>query len=103
MKQGPLCEAISKRNLVQFYYDSQDDPGTRIVEPHMVAYTKDGNLALSGWYLSGHSASSEGEGWRIYVLEKISNITILDRKFIGTRPGYKPNGGATFHNVQCAV
>jgi predicted DNA-binding transcriptional regulator YafY len=97
-----LCGAIQSQRLVRFYYDDPA-PGFRLVEPHMVAYNKKDNLALSAWFLGGESASQEGQGWREYLLERISQLVVLEGQFPGPRPGYKPDGGKTFHNVQCAL
>jgi hypothetical protein len=89
-------------NLVRFYY--QDEvPGVRVVEPHMVAYNQRGNLSLSGWFLAGASASGDGQGWREYLLDNISSLSVLPDRFVQTRPGYRRDGGKLFHNVQCAV
>ena len=98
-----ICSAIAAGKLIRFYYAIGDDPGYRTVEPHMVAYTKDNNLALSAWYLSGATASNEGPGWRIYLLEGMSQVQQLADGFNKPRPGYKPDGGKSFHNVQCAL
>jgi hypothetical protein len=98
-----ICQAIQGRNLIQFYYAGDKVPGMRVVEPHMVAYNEAENLSLSAWYLSGASESQRGPGWREYLLESISQLTVLQRTFAQARPGYKPDGGKKFHNVQCAV
>lgn len=97
-----LCAAINSNNLVRFYYED-NAPGFRIVEPHMIAYNRRNNLALSAWFLEGESASQEGQGWREYLLDNISSLSVLERTFPSARPGYKRDGGKTFHNVQCAV
>ena len=98
-----LCNAIGSRHLVQFYYTGDAVHGTRIVEPHMVAYNSAHHLALSGWFVGGASESQTGAGWREYLLSEMSQITDLPQGFSGPRPGYKPSGGKTFHNVQCAL
>jgi len=98
-----LRSAIASRNLVQFYYAGDDAPGTRTVEPHMVAYTTADNLILSAWFLGGASESQEGQWWREYLLSEMSNLVILPQKFFGPRPSYNPSGGKKLHNVQCAL
>jgi hypothetical protein len=98
-----ICAAIASRNLIEINYIGNKAPGMRIVEPHMVAYNEANNLALSAWYLSGESESRRGPGWREYLLTDIANVTILPQTFAGPRPGYKPGGGKTFHNVQCEL
>jgi hypothetical protein len=69
----------------------------------MVAYTTANNPALSAWFLGGTSESQEGQGWREYLLELITNIAILPQTFVGPRPGCNPNGGRRFHNIQCRL
>jgi len=104
--QETLCAAIDSKNLVKFYYEDEA-PGYRTVEPHMVAYTSKKHLVLLAWLLGG---ASESQGhkpgrkpWRQYLLSDTSDITVLPDKFTGPRPGYKPNGGKIFHNIQCAL
>ena len=98
-----IRDAIKTRHLLQINYNGNGEPGFRTVEPHMVADTRAGNLALSAWFLHGNSASNEGGGWRTYELSEISSATMLPQQFHGTRPGYKSNGGRNFTNIQCAL
>ena len=103
MNRDTLCGAIQSRNLVQFYYSGDEAPGLRMAEPHMVAYNGTEHLALSAWFLGGASESQEGQGWREYLLSEITNLNVLPQRFLGPRPGYRRDGGRTFHNVQCAL
>jgi hypothetical protein len=98
-----ICGAINSRNVIRFYYTGTKAPGYRLVEPHMVAYNRKNNLALSGWFLGGESESQEGQGWREYLMDEIAQVTVTPTRFAAPRPGYAPDGGKTFHNVQCAV
>ena len=102
MCQRIICAAIGERKLFQFYYGGDAAPGIRVVEPHMVAYNRRENLVLSAWYLSG-ATESGGQGWREYLLSEMTSVSVLATQFGGPRPGYKPDGGKTFHNVQCAL
>lgn len=101
--QQTICRAIATRHLISFYYSGDAESGYRTVEPHMLAYTTDGNLALSAWYVSGVSGSMKGAGWRKYLLGAMSNLAVLDQQFQGPRPGYQPTGGKSFTRVQCAL
>ena len=103
MSQAVLCEAIRGQNLVQFYYSGEDAPGLRLVEPHMIAYTTADNLVLSAWFLGGQSESQDGQGWREYRLDAMTNLVVVPQKFAGPRPGYNPNGGKKLRNVQCGL
>jgi hypothetical protein len=97
-----LCNAIAGKRVVQFNYSGDSMPGSRLVEPHMVAYSSSENLVLSGWFLGGASESKEGQDWRSYLLSAISNVVILPQTF-APRPGYRSDGGKRFHHIQCAV
>lgn len=103
MSQTMLCGSIKAKRLVRFYYNDDKEPGVRTVEPHMVARTKTEAMALSGWYVTGASASHSGPGWRTYLLSEISQLVVLDETFAGAREGFKADGGKSFHDVQCAL
>jgi hypothetical protein len=103
MSQTAICNAINSKKLIEFYYSGDAVPGTRTVEPHMVAYNSRNNLALSAWFLGGTGESQTGQGWREYLLSDMTSVVTLSQKFSGPRPGYKPDGGKTFHNVQCKL
>lgn len=102
MPEMEICHAIEGRRLLRFHYDSEAAPGYRTVEPHMLAYSKAENLCLSAWLLGGESASDEGPGWRQFLVSDMSHVTALEETFSEARPGYQPDGGKSFHNVQCA-
>lgn len=104
MSVQAICEAINSNppHLVTFYYTGDPVPGYRTVEPHMIAYNRRENLALSAWFVGGASESGE-TGWKEYLLESISNVTVTPQTFSGRRQGYKPDGGKLYHNVQCAL
>lgn len=69
----------------------------------MVAYNKAGDLALSAWFLHGGSNSNDGPGWRAYLLSEITNLAVSEQTFGGSRPGYQPDGGKSFHDVLCSL
>ena len=102
MSEAILCSAIHTRKLITFYYDGDDAPGLRTVEPYMVAYDDSENLVLSAWFLGEISESEEGQGWREYVLSNITDIIVLTQEFPVVRHGYD-RSGKKFHNIQCAV
>lgn len=103
MSQIEICSAINSRRVIRFYYSPGDAPGYRTVEPYMVAFNQDGQLALSAWFLSGASKSMNGPGWREYLLSGISRVTDGTQQFDGLRPGYQRGGGKLFHDIQCAL
>lgn len=99
----PICDAIKNRNVIQFNYTGDSVVGMRIVEPHQVGYSKAGNLTLSAWFLSGASESGKGSGFRLYRLSEINTLTVLEQRFDGPRPDYKPGPNKIIRNVQCEL
>jgi len=99
---APLSEAIRERRVVRLFYGA-DTSVYREVEPHLIGYNRRNKLSLGAWFLVGASVSGEGEGWREYLISEIRSVALLDRCFPGSRDGYKPDGGANFHGVRCAV
>jgi len=86
--QAVLCNAINSHQLVRFWYEDST-PGFRIVEPHKVAHNELNHLVLTAWFLAGESASQRGEaeGWREYLLDDISSLTVLEAQFQPSRLG----------------
>jgi hypothetical protein len=87
---------------MQFQYTGDANPGVRIIEPHMLAFNRKDHLALSGWLQMGAS-STGGQGWREYLVASMGHIVLLERHFSGPRPGYRADGGKTFHSIQCCL
>jgi hypothetical protein len=76
-----LREAIAKKRLVSFTLGGFP----RIAEPH--DYGLIDNVAKLFFYqVGGESKSGKPEGWRWALLDKMSNLTILEKSFPGPRP-----------------
>jgi hypothetical protein len=80
-----IREAISRMKRIEFQYDG----GRRVVEPHCLGVTTAGNAALRGYQISGFSVSGKVPDWHMFVLEKVSGLTILSESFHSARPGYR--------------
>jgi predicted DNA-binding transcriptional regulator YafY len=105
-----IIKAIEDKRLINIYYDDDktDLSGWRRVEPYVVGINKKGNEVLRAWQQHGVSASyppgkdgSNGSkrdpltfipGWRMFRLDKITNInTTGNDRFLTPRPKYNPN------------
>ena len=83
-----LCEAIQGRRVVSLWYDG----GMRECAPFAIGKTTAGNVAVRCWQLSGFSKSAEPmPGWRLFRVDGIKNLLVLDREFLDFPPGYNPN------------
>ena len=93
-----ICDAIRARRLLMFAYGGL----VRVVEPHLLGTNTAGHEALSAWLRPGHSRSTPQGGWRMYRLDGVSALQLLDEPFPGPRPGYNP-GDPSFAAVHCSL
>jgi hypothetical protein len=92
-----ICEAISHRRVIQFYYDGE----LRIVEPHCHGITTAGNQGLRAYQIGGYSSSNK-YGWKMYDLGKSNNIVITPNSFPRARNGYK-KGDSGMMQIYCEL
>jgi hypothetical protein len=82
-----LCKAILEKKVIHFYYDG----GYRFAEPHCYGVSKDGNELLIAYQIDGHSESNNPVPWRMFRLDKLSNLSSTEDSFDSPRPEYNPN------------
>lgn len=82
--------AIRGRICIQVTYH----PGVRILEPHALGRSKDGNLLLRAYQTEGASASGEHENWKLLRVDRIESLAELPRTFPGPRPEYNAQDSA---------
>ena len=97
-----LTIAIQNSNLIEFQYKER----IRIVEPYLIGelndkhknFLEEGRYALRAWFVSGYSSSptdiNQGDRWRIYHINDITELTILEEKNEFIRPLYDTNDKA---------
>ena len=97
-----IAAAIANRKILMIAYDNGAE-GPRLVEPHLLGVTTAGHWALSGWFREGASQSAKGEGWRTYLLEKITAMEMVEQTFDGARPGYDAEGGGLYQTLSARL
>ena len=80
-----ISQAIAEMRCLEIYYE----PGSRLIEPHAVGYSKDGNVLLRAYQTSGASASGEHTHWKLFRLDRMMSAHMTADYFIGPREGYK--------------
>ncbi len=80
-----IIDAIKRRQILEIEYKHV----VRTVHPHILGFVGDGELALSGWQLSG-----TGAGWRLFHVADIAQLVQTGRSFHRTGPGYNPDDPA---------
>jgi hypothetical protein len=89
MRNPLICQAIKNRRLLHFYYKLD----ARTVEPHAYGITREHDEVLRAYQLAGGSRSKvksrKYTGWKVFRVEDISRLTVLQQTFATPRPGYK--------------
>ena len=80
-----ICTAIHKHQMLRFLYNG----GERIVEPYAYGACETHEL-LRAYQVSGFSRSRES-GWKLFRVEEVSGLTVLEEAFGNLRPGYMRN------------
>ncbi len=96
--RNKICIAINSYKLLEFYYNGY----CRVVEPFTFGISTKGNDVLSAFQVRGESESDNRPMWRLFDLEKIENIQILDEKFSGYREGYR-KGDSRMNRIYCEI
>ncbi len=80
-----ICTAINKRRLLRFYYI----PGWRTVEPHAHGESTQGHDLLRAFQTEGASASGEHVNRKLFRVDLLSNLELLEETFSAPRPEYR--------------
>ena len=94
-----ICEAIQERKILRFDYKGLE----RVVEPYAFGKDNKGNYKLRAYQIDGFSESGKPVGWKLFNVENISNIKILDENFEEIREEYNPYGDKHIPNIICKV
>jgi hypothetical protein len=93
-----ICNAISRRAVIQFYYDG----GIRTVEPHCHGISTAGNEVLRGYQTGGYSESGNPVGWKLFDVSKMYSLSVTNQTFTQNRPSYNPND-TSMSTIHCRV
>ena len=85
-----ISKAIQNRQIIELDYP----PGKRIIEPHAYGESSEGNGLLRAYQTSGASASGEHVNWKLFRVDRINSVRVLDKTFPGPRPDYHQNDKA---------
>lgn len=85
-----LSSAIENRSVLRVTYY----PGTRIVEPHAYGLSSRGNPLLRAFQTEGASASDRPFAWKLFRVDRIADLLVLDSTFSVPRDGYARNDAA---------
>lgn len=91
-----ICQAIQNKKVIEFNYDGLQ----RIVEPHTYGVSSAGNDVLSAYQIRGQSNSGLPD-WKLFTVDKISGLIILDETFTAEQ-GYT-RGDSRMTSIYCEI
>jgi len=92
-----LEDAITNKFVCTIYYKGERpglvDDGYRYIEPYALGVNIQGNTVVRGWLIKGTSRSGKRDsslvpGWRLFRVDRISEINPTLQKFTVPRKGY---------------
>jgi hypothetical protein len=93
-----LCGAIQGRHLLSFTYEGHQ----RVVIPAAHGAQKTtGNAVLRGYQVRGTSSSGSVPLWRLFSVDKITGLQVLQETFDSDPPQY--SRGDKHINVHCEL
>ena len=93
-----IITAIENMNLLEFNYKGH----IRIVEPHAYGITVKSNEVLRAYQTDGTSDSGDVPDWRLFSVNKIESLKVLDETFTKPRYGYKM-GDSAMDKIYCEI
>ena len=81
--EAPLCEAAKTNRVVQMVYDKDISKGClpRLVDVHQVAIGNNGKMYMHGWQIRGCTKGRDYASERIFGIDKIKSVEIIDGVF----------------------
>jgi predicted DNA-binding transcriptional regulator YafY len=98
--EDKICKAIKKMKRVKIKYRQK---GKRIIEPHAFGYDRKNQQKLRAFQVSGYSHSGNPTGWKLFIVNHISEFEILNEHFSTPREGYNPSGDKMIPHIICKL
>ena len=88
---GDLRNAIRARKIVSFTYREGKMQLRPTVCPTKIGVLTSGHDAIEGYWIGGDSVSQRLPPWRLYLINNISDLKIMDKSFTSVGKEYKPS------------
>lgn len=93
-----ISSSIKNLQLLSFTYDGF----SRVVEPHTYGIDTKCHAALRAYQVRGGSESGEYVGWKLFHVNEMHGLTVLQEHFAGARPKYK-RGDSAFSTIHAQL
>ncbi|MDK2789621.1 MAG: hypothetical protein PWP15_128 [Methanothermococcus sp.] len=95
-----IITAINEKRKLKIIYNGGD---ARTIEPHCYGNDTYDQKKLRAYQIKGDSNSGEASGWKLFIVENISSVNLLDERFEKPRPGYNPQGDTQIPHIICKI
>jgi predicted DNA-binding transcriptional regulator YafY len=85
-----IKEAIENKKVIEFIYKND----IRVVEPFVLGVSSTGKVSVRAYQVGGNSTDSNTIGWKMFTLDKMSNLQVKSDDFTGLREHYNSNDSA---------
>jgi len=93
-----ICQAIRRRALLEFLYDDR----MRVVAPYCCGVSGRGAEVLRAVQVRGESASGSLGFGKLWTVDEIRELRVLDESFVPDDPNYNPRDRA-MTRIYCAM
>ena len=92
--ETPLCEAAKTYRVIELVYDKDESKGClpRLIDVHQLAIGKNGKLYMHGWQHRGCTKGRDYESKRIFRLDKIKSVKLIEGTFSEKSQSVKADG-----------
>ncbi len=97
MIREKIISAIEKNQVMTIVYG-----GERVIEPHILYVSSNGNILLDAYQISGYSESNEPVAWKRFNIDEIKSAELVDETFT-PRPDYNPNNSERYVTIIAKV
>ena len=83
-----LCEAAKTNRVIELVYDKDASKGClpRLIDVHQLASGKNGKLYMHGWQHHGCTKGRDYESKRIFRLDKIKSVKLIEGTYSDLKP-----------------
>ncbi len=94
-----IADAIASQQALCIDYDG----GERTIEPHCYGTGSSEQELLRAFQTEGHSNSGESFGWKLFRLDRMSEVRATNMRFDSPRPGYNRSEDKAMKRIYCKI
>lgn len=98
MRATLICEAIRERRVLEFEYDGK----RRAVEPYAYGVSTRGAEVMRALQVGGQSESGGYRFGKLWTVEKMQSVRVLEKHFEPDDPKYNPDDKA-MKEIRCRI